>query len=199
MRQGLLDARQLEHVVRGLRRGGVSLGRAVVAAGLVTEEGLLGALASQAELPSLDLDGASQSPEVQGLIPERFARQHRVVALSLTDRTLRVAMTAPASLATQDAVRAVTGRARLEVFLASDSALERALARLYRPLGAPSASDQPVLPPAPRHELFDALGLSSRASEAVRAAAEAHGVSSREALQRIIESWAARGRPRTGA
>ena len=196
---GHLNEGQLGQLIQRQRQGGGSLGRAAVAAGLCTEEALFSALAVQAELPIVDLDQLHQAPEVLGVLPEKFSREHRVVALSLTDRVLTVAMTAPASLASQDAVRSVSGRSRIRVVLATDSAMQRALNRFHvraqvKPDPAPTpirAAPVKAAPaPLPRPELFDSIGLSARAGELVRQVAISNGLSSREVLQRVIETWA---------
>lgn len=192
---GHLSAGQLDQLIARQRKGGGSLGRAAVAAGLCSEEALFTALAFQAELPSIDLDQATQDAEVMGVLPEKFSREHRVVALSLKDRVLTVAMTAPASLASQDAVRAVSGRSRVRVVLATDSAMQRALNRFHGRaptprLGTPVQQQPARAQPAPRPELFDSIGLSTRAGELVRQVANSNGLSSREVLQRVIETWA---------
>lgn len=196
---GHLNEGQLGQLIARQRQAGGSLGRAAVAAGLCSEEALFNALAFQAELPIVDLDRSTQEPEVLGVLPEKFSREHRVVALSLKERVLTVAMTAPASLASQDAVRSVSGRSRVRVVLATDSAMQRALNRFHarapvKPAPAP-APVRPPRPPAgaaplPRPELFDSIGLSARAGELVRQVAISNGLSSREVLQRVIETWA---------
>ena len=195
---GHLNEGQLDQLIARQRKGGGSLGRAAVAAGLCSEEALFSALAVQAELPIVELDRVTQEPEVIGVLPEKFSREHRVVALSLKDRVLTVAMTAPASLASQDAVRAVSGRSRVRVVLATDSAMQRALNRFHVRAPTPEATPTPVRPPRapaavaplPRPELFDSIGLSARAGELVRQVAISNGLSSREVLQRVIETWA---------
>ncbi len=205
---GHLNEGQLDQLIARQRKGGGSLGRAAVAAGLCSEEALFSALAVQAELPIVDLDRVTQDAEVLGVLPEKFSREHRVVALSLKDRVLTVAMTAPASLASQDAVRSVSGRSRVRVVLATDSAMQRALNRVHARAPMPDATPTPVRPPRapiaaapiaaapaavaslPRPELFDSIGLSARAGELVRQVAISNALSSREVLQRVIETWA---------
>ncbi|MDP1916058.1 MAG: hypothetical protein Q8L14_07425 [Myxococcales bacterium] len=195
---GHLNEGQLGQLIARQQQAGGSLGRAAVAAGLCSEEALFSALAVQAELPSVELDRLSQEPEAIGVLPEKFSREHRVVALSLKERVLTVAMTAPASLASQDAVRAVSGRSRVRVVLATDSAMQRALTRFHARAPTPDATPTPVRPPRaptavaplPRPELFDSIGLSARAGELVRQVAISNGLSSREVLQRVIETWA---------
>lgn len=191
MKLGHVNEQQLHQLILRGRQARRSLGHVVIEAGLCTEEQMFSALAFQAQLPIVDLDAMSQAPEVFGVLTNKFAREHRVVAIELKDRELMVAMTAPASLATQDAVRAVSGRSRLRVVLASDAAMKRALDRFH-----PEAGTRPVVtaakpaPALPRPELVDSIGLSSRAGELVRQMTITHGISTREVLQRVLETWA---------
>ena len=51
--------------------------------------------------------------------------------LQLDGPVLKLAMAAPATLASQDAIRTLVGKSRLDVQLASDEAIDRALSRFY--------------------------------------------------------------------
>ena len=112
---------------------------------------------------------------------------------------LMVAMAPPAALDSQDAVRAFT-RKKLEIHLASDEAIERAIARLYRGVETRRAvielgvlrdvsfslpkSDRPP-------ELVEQLRLSQRAREVVDSLALKHSVAHREVVGRLVEMWVA--------
>lgn len=204
---GALEASQLEEVLQHARQWGMTFGRAAIARGYCTEFEILAALTKQTGLRGVDLDKEEQAPEVRGLLSLEAAREHRAVALRLTSHTLMVAMAAPASLAAQDAIRSLTGRARLDVLIASDEALEHAIARFYglpwheapQPRQEERFTDStptpvPRAPPAPpalkRPELFDALGLTPRTSDIVLRMCRAHNLSHRELLGRVVEEWA---------
>jgi hypothetical protein len=109
----------------------MSFGRAAVARGLCTDEQVVAALSRQTGMSVIDLETEVQAPEVVGLLPVRTAQEHRAVLLNLEGSVLKVAMAAPATLASQDAIRALVGKSRLEVQLASDEAIDRAIARFY--------------------------------------------------------------------
>lgn len=156
LEQGVLNRAQLRlglvhhHEVR------VPLGRALVREGICTESQVLQALSDQLGIDAVALEKERLEPKLARLIPTRIAQQYRIVPLRLEQRdreVLHVALPAPASIEALDAVRAISGKPRVEPHLASDTALTRALAVLYgireparEPLeAAPSPSDEAAL------------------------------------------------------
>jgi type IV pilus assembly protein PilB len=112
----------------------VPLGRALIRERVCTEQEVLRALSEQLGISAVDLEHEPLDRKLTRLIPLRIARQYHVVPLRLEiqdKEILHVALPAPASLEALDAVRAVSGKPRVEPHLASDTALTRALARLY--------------------------------------------------------------------
>lgn len=128
---GYLTPEQLEGVAAHQRQWGMSFGRAAIARGLCTEAQIVTALSRQTGIRGIDLEKEHQAGEVQGLLKLEAAQKLRAVCLRLEGHTLVVAMAAPAGLAEQDQVRTLTGKSRLEVVIASDLALDRAIARFY--------------------------------------------------------------------
>ena len=128
---GFLTADQAEGVSVHQRQWGMSFGRAAIARGLCTDEQVASALAKQLGMNSIDLEREQQHPEVRGLLSLAGAQQHRAVLLRIDGATLKVAMAAPATFPAQDAIRALVGKSRLDVALASDIAIERAICRFY--------------------------------------------------------------------
>jgi CheY-like chemotaxis protein len=112
----------------------VPLGRALIRERICTELDVLRALSEQLGIDAVDLEHEALDRKLTRLIPLRIARQYRVVPLRLElqeKEILHIALPAPASLEALDAVRAISGKPRVEPHLASDTALTRALARLY--------------------------------------------------------------------
>ncbi|MGZ3459728.1 MAG: GspE/PulE/PilB domain-containing protein [Archangium sp.] len=131
---GTVDGLQLQSALAYQRKWGVPLGQVVVDLRFCTAEQVLGALAYQTGVPAIDLDAQPLEPELAKGVPRRLAEMHRVVPLRLEgprDMVLVVAIAAPASLQSLDAVRSVTGKARVEPRLATDAAITRAIERLY--------------------------------------------------------------------
>lgn len=133
--QKLITDTELKTVIQNQKQWGLSFGRAAVQAGFCTEKQILAALSSQLAIPSVDLDKIEIPAVVNGVVPQKLAEQHNAVPIGLEgmrDEVLVLAMAAPASLASQDAIRAVAGKQRLKVVLAHDEAVHRAIGRLYR-------------------------------------------------------------------
>jgi CheY-like chemotaxis protein len=102
--------------------------------GILSENDVLRALATQLGIEPVDLEEVRPDRSLVRFLPAKVARQYRVVPLKLEwkDREiLHVALPAPASLEALDAVRAVSGKPRVEPHLASDTQLARALNALY--------------------------------------------------------------------
>lgn len=130
--RGRLQPEQLQSALGYQRKWGVPLGQVLVDQRFVAAREVLQVLAEQAGLRSVDLDAVQPDPALLSLVTRKVAQTHRVVPLRLEpDGTFVVAMAAPASLASVDAVRAVSRKRLVRPELALDAALDRAIARLY--------------------------------------------------------------------
>ncbi|WP_434346805.1 hypothetical protein ACN6A1_36720 [Myxococcus virescens] len=137
LERGVVDALQLHSALAYQRKWGVPLGQVVVDQRFSTAQQVLEALAFQAGMQTVDLDVQPPDASLTWLIPERVAEAHRVVPLKLEgqggrDSVLVVAIAAPASLASLDAVKSVSGKPRVVAKLASDASIRRAIGQLYR-------------------------------------------------------------------
>lgn len=133
--QKLITDVELKTVISNQKQWGLSFGRAAVQAGFCTEKQILAALSAQLNIPSVDLDKIEIPSNCNGVVPQKLAEQHNAVPIALEgmrDEVMVLAMAAPASLVSQDAIRAVAGKQRLKVVLAHDEAVHRAIGRLYR-------------------------------------------------------------------
>jgi type IV pilus assembly protein PilB len=132
--RGVLTRAQLRVGLVHHHEARIPLGQALVREQVCTESEVLEALSAQLGIDCVDLDRQQVDRKLARLIPARIARQYRVVPLRLEQKEreiLHVALPAPASIEALDAVRAVSGKPRVEPHLASDPALTRALAALY--------------------------------------------------------------------
>ncbi|HYI01819.1 hypothetical protein [Hyalangium sp.] len=143
LERGVVSRAQLRLGLVHHHEARVPLGRALVRERICTESDVLQALSDQLGIDAVDLERAPLDRKLSRLIPLRIARQYRTVPLRLELRdkeVLHVALPAPASIEALDAVRAVSGKPRVEPHLASDAALARALAELY---GIRESSQEP--------------------------------------------------------
>ncbi|XXF78151.1 general secretion pathway protein GspE [Myxococcaceae bacterium GXIMD 01537] len=133
--RGAVDGMQLQAALAFQRQWGVPLGQVVVDQRFCTAEQVLGALAEQSGVPAVDLDAEALEPALAPLLSVKVAEAHRVVPLrveGLRESVLVVAIAAPASLASLDAVKSVSGKSRVVARLATDAAIQRAISHLYR-------------------------------------------------------------------
>ncbi|GMT99766.1 hypothetical protein KH5H1_38860 [Corallococcus caeni] len=155
---GVLDKGQLRLGLVHHHEVHVPLGRALVSEGVCTEADVLRGLAVQFDVDAVDLDRHPLDRSLTALVPARIARQYGVVPLGLETRedreVLHLAVPAPLSLDAVDDVRAVSGKARVEPHLASDSALSRALSALYGIRETEGPAPQPRRPAVPSPPLM---------------------------------------------
>lgn len=148
--RGVIDALQLHSALAYQRKWGVPLGQVVVDQRFCTAQQVLEALATQVGMQTVELDTQPPDANLTYLIPEKVAEAHRVVPLRLEgkggrDSVLVVAIAAPASLASLDAVKSVSGKSRVVAKLATDAAIRRAIGRMYRGETGEAAPRRPGL------------------------------------------------------
>ncbi|WP_257458265.1 GspE/PulE/PilB domain-containing protein [Archangium lipolyticum] len=153
---GLVDELQLRAALGFHNKWGVPLGQVVVDMGFCTAQQVLELLASQVQLPTLDLDAEPLDSQLTELLPARVAEACRVIPLRQEgprDSVLVVATAAPADPTALDEVARVTGKARVVTLLATDAAISQAIERLYYPhlLDARRPVEPIPLPEADEH------------------------------------------------
>jgi type IV pilus assembly protein PilB len=132
--RGAVDTLQLQSALAFQRQWGMPLGQVVVDQGFCAADDVFAALAEQTGLAAVNLDEQTLDPRLARLVPLKVAEAHRVVPLRLEgprDTVLVVAIAAPATLDSLDVVKSVSGK-RVVARLAPDSAIRRAIGRLYR-------------------------------------------------------------------
>ncbi|HYI00528.1 hypothetical protein [Hyalangium sp.] len=133
--RGVVDSLQLQSALAFQRQWGLPLGQVVVDQGFAPAEQVFSALEEQTGIAAVELDAQVLEPRLARLVPLKVAESYRVVPLwleGLRETTLVVAIAAPANLDALDVVQSVSGKARVVARLATDMAIRRAIARLYR-------------------------------------------------------------------
>lgn len=119
--------RALKMQVGGNRR----LGRILVKMGAITSDQLLGTLASQFELPIIDIE-QEYNPAVKGLLPRYLCRKYEVFPLALDRGTiLKVAMADPSDIEAITDIENFTGKA-VQPCLARQVDIQQAITRYIR-------------------------------------------------------------------
>jgi type IV pilus assembly protein PilB len=111
---------------QGSERG--LLGTILVRRGLITSEQLGQALAEQYGVPYLEVVPEGINPQLVRLLPEELARQHKVVPVGVSSRSLQLAMVAPDDMDVISETELITGYQVIPL-VALQNAIEAALDR----------------------------------------------------------------------
>ena len=126
---------QLQDAQNYQEQKGGTLGKALVRLGFVKDEEMTRLLSRQCGVPSIDLDPLTVDPAMLEAIPAEMARCYQVLPLWRSGATLTIAMADPTNVLALEHVRLVTGY-DVKPVVASESALEDAIARCYAPAGS---------------------------------------------------------------
>jgi len=128
--EGLISREQLEIALREQKRTGEQLGRILQSLGFVSEDSLCASLSDELGVPRVSLSDYHFDPALMELVPAKLAEEHQLIALSVEDGVLSVAMADPCDIVAVDAVRKHTGRT-VKVLAASPREIRVALDRYY--------------------------------------------------------------------
>jgi len=106
---GHVTREQLEHAVSEQRRLGRSLGRVLVDLGVLTEQQLVAALATQIGMRFVDLSDHPVDGSAVSRVSEPVCRRHTALPIGYEDGKLVVAMADPANVFAIDDIRSATG------------------------------------------------------------------------------------------
>ena len=127
---GLINDTQLQTAMREQQRTREYLGKILIRLGFVNEEAVGAALAAQARVKYVDLGQYTPQSEATKMVPENFAREHRLVPVSYVGKVLVVAMANPLDIITIDELRRLS-RGPVEVVGAAETEVLEALDRAY--------------------------------------------------------------------
>jgi cellulose synthase/poly-beta-1,6-N-acetylglucosamine synthase-like glycosyltransferase len=127
---GAIDRETLRQALARQRRTGDRIGGILVSHGIISEDRLAGALASQLSISYVQADALRPTRAALAELPENVCRAHRMLPLQITDGTLVVAVADPLDPEAAHALRAAS-RLPARVVVASESAIVAALERLH--------------------------------------------------------------------
>ncbi len=108
----------------------ISLVKALLKQGIISEQDLLVLLMRELHVPSIDLTKYRFDERLKNLIGEKIARQYVVMPLSLLGQTMTVAIADPLNVFVLDDLRNVTGK-EIEIVIASESQILRVIDQFY--------------------------------------------------------------------
>ncbi len=131
VQQKLLSDEQLQFSLGEQKRTGRKLGRVFVENGFVTEEQISGALASQLNIPYINLKFYNVNSDTVRMLPETQARRFRAIALEDRRGALLVGMADPTDLFAYDEISRTVKRP-IELAVVNESELLQSIDRIYR-------------------------------------------------------------------
>ncbi|EHZ2646214.1 Flp pilus assembly complex ATPase component TadA [Vibrio parahaemolyticus] len=130
--EGIVSEDQIQQALSAQRSTGQKLGDALIDLGFITEKQMLEFLSQQLGLPLIDLGRAPVDADAVQILPEVHARRLRAMVVARNGDTLRVAMSDPADLFTQESLMNLLGEYDLEFIIASERQLISSFDRYYR-------------------------------------------------------------------
>jgi len=103
--KGLITEDQLQHALGEQKKLGRKLGGTLVELGMIDEDSLLNLLASQLNIPLIDINNYNYSNDVAKLLPESIARRYRALVLEDRERDYLVVMADPTDIYALDEIQ----------------------------------------------------------------------------------------------
>ncbi len=131
VQNGVISDEQLGQALASQRESGRKLGYVLIEKEMVTEQQLLELLSQHLNVPLIDIPQYRVAPENVKLLPEVLARRHRAIVLDDKGDHLLVGMSDPADLAGMDTLSSVLPKP-IELAVVSDTQLFSAFDNYYR-------------------------------------------------------------------
>jgi type II secretory ATPase GspE/PulE/Tfp pilus assembly ATPase PilB-like protein len=127
---GLIDQQKLSHALEMSRRSNISLEKSILKLNFVEEESLSKVIASQYDMPYIQINSQDLPLELSGYISKVYAQKQRIAPISKIGSTLTLAMVHP--LKSHD-IRELEDSIRLKIIsaIATETNIARSLKRLY--------------------------------------------------------------------
>lgn len=130
VRGKLITAEQLQEAIDEQKRSGGRLGFNLTKLGYITDNDLTLFLSKQYGIPTIDLSTQELDPEIVKIIPEKMARDSKVLAVNRTGATLVVAMADPSNMSVIDDIKFITNY-NVSPVVASEASVINAIEEAY--------------------------------------------------------------------
>ena len=123
---GLLNPTNLENALSEAKKRNIRLGSALISLGIISEDKMLDALSSQLSLRKIDLSKTIVDPAIGKLVPERLAKQFKMVPVTMVGDVLTVALSDPLNVFALDALKRDVN-ANIEIALSNERDILKAI------------------------------------------------------------------------
>ena len=127
---GVISLQQLQEALSKQKTLGKRLGKVLVDTGLTTEDSIATTLATQMNIPYLNLNETTITPEVLTTIPDGIVRSHNLLPVKLEGNRLQITMADPLDVFIIDEITFQTGY-ELEIGISPESQIEAAIKHYY--------------------------------------------------------------------
>lgn len=138
---GLIDQSQLQKALELQKQSKERLGTVLIGSGMISQKQLIEALELQLGIEFADLSKITIPPEMSQVFSKNIAKRYGVVPIAMVKDELHLAMSDPLNFMAIEAVKTAT-RKRVVPKIATDEAVERAIAALYGNEGAARAIEE---------------------------------------------------------
>lgn len=159
----LLTQEQLNKAIDIQKSGGGNLGAILLKQGSIKEKDLALLLSSSLNLPILNLSRFTIDPEVVKLIPEKIAKQYRVIPVSKIGNTITLCMVDPLNIFAIDDIKILTSY-NIDPVISTDKEVADAIQNYY---GAESSQLSQILKEVKEAEESDPMEVASTESEEI--------------------------------
>lgn len=122
---------QLDNVIEIQKKTGQELRHILINEGFIKEHELLSILSKQLFIPFLDLTRYKLDPNIVSMIPEKIAKQYKVIAVSMIGNAITVAMSDPLNIFAIDDLKVVT-KCEIDPVIASEKNIYEMIKTYYK-------------------------------------------------------------------
>ncbi len=129
----------IEYAVEWQKKMGIGLGKALIERNLISERDLMILLVRELHIPSIDLGKYRFDPSLKVTVPEKIARQYKIIPISKLGDTITVAISDPLNVFAIDDIKSVTGK-NVDVVMGTESQILKAIDNFYGVEGSRSVA-----------------------------------------------------------
>ena len=116
---------------KGLQQSqGINFSEALIRQGIISEKDLMILLVRALRIPSLDLSKFKLDERLKEVVPEKIARQYKMVPVSMIGESITVAIADPLNVFAVDDLRDITGK-RIDIVMGVGTQIGEALNKFY--------------------------------------------------------------------
>lgn len=120
----------LDSAIRLQQQKGLSLDKILIEKGLILEKELMVFLIKELHIPSINLSKYKIDPALKEIIPEKIARQYKIIPFSQLGDTITIALSDPLNIFMIDDLKSITGK-EIDVIMSAESEILKAIDSYY--------------------------------------------------------------------